>query len=208
MRNRRLLFFAWRCAADRDHRRGAGIPGWNTKQFSFERIDADRVRLMREVEIEGEAGTPKPGQKFFADDLQMNVKTGELIAIGNVVFSTPTSRIAADSVDLQHQDQHRHVQGRERHRAARRSRHAQPQHVRHARARRVFLRREDREDRPDKYRITKGGFTTCVQPTARWEIVSGSATLKLDDYAMLKNAVVQVKDVPVFYLPMLYYPIQ
>ena len=34
----------------------------------------------------------------------------------------------------------------------------------------------------DKYRITKGGFTTCVQPTPRWEIVSGSATLNLDDY--------------------------
>src|SRR4051812_28910011 len=74
------------------------LPGWNTKQFSFERIDADRVRLMREVEIEGEAGTPNAGQKFFADDLQMNIKTGELIAIGNVVFSTPTARIAADSV--------------------------------------------------------------------------------------------------------------
>ena len=28
----------------------------------------------------------------------------------------------------------------------------------------------------DKYRITKGGFTTCVQPTPRWEIVSGNAT--------------------------------
>ena len=60
----------------------------------------------------------------------------------------------------------------------------------------------------DKYRITKGGFTTCVQPTARWEIVSGSATLRLDHYVMLSNAVVEVKNVPVFYLPMLYYPIQ
>ena len=60
----------------------------------------------------------------------------------------------------------------------------------------------------DKYRITKGGFTTCVQPTARWEIVSGSATLRLDHYVRMSNAVVDVKDVPVFYLPMLYYPIQ
>ena len=28
----------------------------------------------------------------------MNIKTGELIAIGNVVFMTPTARISADSV--------------------------------------------------------------------------------------------------------------
>ena len=61
---------------------------------------------------------------------------------------------------------------------------------------------------PDKYRIKKGGFTTCVQPTPRWEIVSGNATLNLDDYVILRNAVVEVKNVPVFYLPVLYYPIQ
>ena len=60
----------------------------------------------------------------------------------------------------------------------------------------------------DKYRITKGGFTTCVQPTPRWEIVSGRATINLNDYVMMKNAVVRVKDVPVFYLPVMYYPIQ
>jgi LPS-assembly protein len=60
----------------------------------------------------------------------------------------------------------------------------------------------------DKYRITKGGFTTCVQPTPRWQIVSGRATVNLNDYVMMKNAVVRVKDVPVFYLPIMYYPIQ
>ena len=32
--------------------------------------------------------------------------------------------------------------------------------------------------------------------------------MNLDDYVILRNAVVRVKDVPVFYLPMLYYPIQ
>ena len=85
-------------AARGPRRRRAGLPGWNTKQFTFERIDADRVRLQREVEIEGEAGTANAGQKFFADDLQMNIKTGELSASGNVVFMTPTARISADSV--------------------------------------------------------------------------------------------------------------
>jgi LPS-assembly protein len=60
----------------------------------------------------------------------------------------------------------------------------------------------------DKYRIDKGGFTTCVQPTPRWEIVSGRATVNLNDYAILRNAVIHVKDVPVFYLPIMYYPIQ
>ena len=41
---------------------------------------------------------------------------------------------------------------------------------------------------PKKYRITRGGFTTCVQPTPRWELVAGTVTLNLDDYALLTNA--------------------
>ena len=74
------------------------VPGWNTKQFSLERIDADRLRLMREVEIEGEPGSPNAGQKFFADDLEMNIRTGELTARGNVVFQSPAVRIAAATI--------------------------------------------------------------------------------------------------------------
>jgi len=60
----------------------------------------------------------------------------------------------------------------------------------------------------DKYRITRGGFTTCVQPTPRWQITSGSATLRVDHYAFLKHAVIKAKGAPVFYLPALFYPIQ
>jgi LPS-assembly protein len=60
----------------------------------------------------------------------------------------------------------------------------------------------------DKYRITRGGFTTCVQPTPRWQITSGSATLRVDHYAYLKHALIKAKGIPVFYLPALFYPIQ
>ena len=61
---------------------------------------------------------------------------------------------------------------------------------------------------PKKYRITKGGFTTCIQPTPRWELVSGTVTLNLDDYALLTNSLFKVKGVPLMYLPVFYYPIQ
>ena len=58
------------------------------------------------------------------------------------------------------------------------------------------------------YRLTRGGFTSCVQPTPRWEVTVSSATINLDEYAVLRNSVLRVKDVPVFYLPAMYYPIQ
>ena len=61
---------------------------------------------------------------------------------------------------------------------------------------------------PKKYKITRGGFTTCIQPTPRWEIVSGTVTLNLDDYAWLTNSLFRVKGVPLMYLPVFYYPIQ
>ena len=184
------------------------VPGWNTKQFTLERIDADRVRLMREVEIEGEPGSPNEGQKIFADELQLNTSTGELIADGNVVFATPTAQISADSVVFNTKSKRGTFNNA--------SGIAQLGE-RGARNRSMFGTLEPdvyfygstiEKIGEDKYKITKGGFTTCVQPAPRWQIVSGSATVNLDDYVVMKNAVVQVKHVPVFYLPVLYYPIQ
>ena len=61
---------------------------------------------------------------------------------------------------------------------------------------------------PKKYRLVRGNFTTCVQPTPRWDIGSSSITVNLDDYALLRNSIFRVKSVPVMYLPLFYYPIQ
>jgi LPS-assembly protein len=59
---------------------------------------------------------------------------------------------------------------------------------------------------PKKYKITKGGFTTCVQPTPRWDMSASTVVLNLDHYTLLKNAVMTVKGVPMLYLPIMYYP--
>ena len=61
---------------------------------------------------------------------------------------------------------------------------------------------------PKKYKLVRGNFTTCVQPTPRWDIGSSSITINLDDYALLRNSVFRVKGVPMMYLPLFYYPIQ
>ncbi|HEY6213883.1 MAG TPA: putative LPS assembly protein LptD [Vicinamibacterales bacterium] len=59
---------------------------------------------------------------------------------------------------------------------------------------------------PKKYRITNGGFTTCVQPTPRWDLTADTITLNVDAYTFLRNAVLTAKGVPLLYLPVLYYP--
>ena len=57
------------------------------------------------------------------------------------------------------------------------------------------------------YTLRNAYFTTCVQPTPRWEFSGASGTIKLDRYALLRSVVFRVKDVPLLYLPAIYYPI-
>jgi lipopolysaccharide assembly outer membrane protein LptD (OstA) len=47
---------------------------------------------------------------------------------------------------------------------------------------------------PKKYKITRGGFTTCVQPTPRWEVTSDSVVINLNDYAIARNMLLRVAD--------------
>jgi LPS-assembly protein len=61
---------------------------------------------------------------------------------------------------------------------------------------------------PQTYRLTNAIFTACVQPSRRWEMTASRMTFTVDKYAILRNAVLQVKDVPLLYLPVFYYPIQ
>jgi hypothetical protein len=68
----------------------------------------------------------------------------------------------------------------------------------------VYFYGEKIEKLPErKYRITKGAFTTCVQPTPRWELTSGSVSITLDDYAIAKGTVLRVKGMPLLYLPVI-----
>ncbi len=59
---------------------------------------------------------------------------------------------------------------------------------------------------PKKYRITNGGFSTCVQPTPRWELSADTVVLNIDHYTLLRQAIFKVKGVPLLYTPIIYYP--
>ncbi len=59
----------------------------------------------------------------------------------------------------------------------------------------------------DIYVIEGGWFTSCAQPTPRWQFTAGKATLKRDHHVSLHHTLLRVKSLPVFYLPYFYYPI-
>jgi len=58
------------------------------------------------------------------------------------------------------------------------------------------------------YRVEGGRFTSCSQPNPRWNFNMTSARIEVDDKVVARNVVFKIKSVPVFYLPVIYYPIR
>ena len=181
----------------------AQVPGYDSKQMRMEQVDAVHWRLTGQVESEN---LEAKGQKFYANVIDIYTDTHRLEASGNVLYETPTARIAAERVVFDTRTgtgTFYTASGLASigERADKSMFGALEPDV-------YFYGDLLEKVGEDKYKVTKGGFTTCVQPTPRWEMVAGSITINVGDYAVLRNAVMRVKDVPVFYLPILYYPIQ
>ena len=141
-----------------------------------------------------------------------------LIAKGNVTLTTQTQRISADSLefDLQtklgtfhHASGNARIHGDDGQNAGSPGAPARPASNQFGATEPdvLFYGETIEKIGERKYRITNGGFTTCVQPEPRWQLTSGTVVLNIDHYAMLRNMVMNVKGVPLFYLPVIYYPI-
>ncbi len=144
--------------------------------------------------------------QFFADFAEIYPDSHRIVATGNVKVGTPDSFISAERMEFDTKSRtgtFYNANG-----MASLGERVDKSMFGTQEADALFRGREIHKLGPKKYKIVDGAFSTCVQPTPRWEIVSGSATLVLDDYALLKNSVFRVKGVPVMYLPMFYYPIQ
>ncbi len=59
----------------------------------------------------------------------------------------------------------------------------------------------------DTYVIEGGAFTSCAQPNPRWEFTAGKARMKRDHHVALHHTLLKLKSLPIFYAPILYYPI-
>jgi LPS-assembly protein len=160
-----------------------------------------------QLHFEGNARIPLGADsRIFADIIDVYVDTQRLVASGNVVLQNAEGQIAADRVELNVGDGTGVFY---------RARGAMSLGQQVDRAQfggqdpDVYFEGEKIERLgPRRYRITRGGFTTCVQPEPRWEVVSRSLIINLDDYAIATHTVLRVKGVPVLYLPVVYYPIQ
>jgi LPS-assembly protein len=155
----------------------------------------------------GQVDLPIPGQtatRVFADQVDFFLDTNQLVAVGNVSFTSTEGRINAERIEFNLLDgtaTFYDASGIVTLPDANRAEFAnQEPDV-------IFWGNRIDKLGPKKYRITQGGFSTCVQPTPRWEVTSKSIDLNLDDHALARSMVLRVKGVPLLYLPAIYYPL-
>ncbi len=179
----------------------AQVPGFTiTRQFVAERLSEDHWRATGQVELE------KDDMRFFADEVDYYPKEHRLVASGNVVYVSKENRIAADKLDFNTETRlgtFFNASG-----TARLTQSVDRSMFGTQEPDAYFYGEVLEKVGPDKYRIKKGGFTTCLQPTPRWEVSASTVTLTLEEYAIVKNSLLKVKGVPLFYMPIFYYPMQ
>jgi lipopolysaccharide assembly outer membrane protein LptD (OstA) len=186
-----------------------------SSQARAEQVGPNHFRLSGNVE----GALEREDLKFAADQIDYYTDTRRLIATGHVVVITPDSHISADKADLDTRNRtgiFYNAFGTVAVSTGSNPPAGSTGAGGTASSSALFAGQDPiayfygetvERTGPDTYKITRGGFTTCVQPTPRWEAVTSTATMKVDRYAVLRNAVLKVKNVPLLYLPVMYYPI-
>lgn len=179
----------------------ASCKGWERLAGLTEQVAPGHFRLREKVEITCDTF------KFFADELELFTDEDRLLASGNVLFTTPDTRISAARLEFNLKNKtgvfyDATGSSRVKPQVGTRSMFGTQEADMHFRGEKLEKLGEK------KYRLTNGGFTTCLQPTARWEFTSGSVTINIDNYAIARNTTFRVKGVPLLYLPIIYYPLQ
>ena len=200
----RLLCFAFAslvtAGAVRAQDLPTGIAG--SRQFQLDQIAPNHLRLTGEVEIDG----PGESWRFHADEANLYTDESLLVATGNVVFAGETGRVASDRAEFYYEEgtgTFYNASG-----STELVEDIEPSMFGTQEAEMRFWGALIEKIGPRSYRLTDGGFTSCIQPTPRWEVRTSSAVIDLSEYARLRNMLLLVKGVPLFYLPFMWYPIQ
>ena len=152
-----------------------GIPGIATsRQFRSERLADNQLKLTGQVEIEGDSW------QFYADEVEIFTEESRLIATGNVVFVDTASggRVAAEHVEFDFvalTGEFYNASG-----STQLIEDIEPSMFGTQEPEMRFWGEIIEKLGPRTYRLIRGGFTSCVQPTPRWEVTASTVTINLD----------------------------
>jgi LPS-assembly protein len=172
-------------------------------QLRWQQIAAGHLRHAGNVECD----LPE-GVRVFADviDIFTDGASTRIEAAGNVVFTGPEGHISADRLEY---DTETGIGTFQQARGTLWSDGGGASALFAPHTPHVYFRGERLEKLgPRRYRVTNGAWTTCEQPTPRWDMTSGTMVLNLEEYIVARHTVLRVKNVPLLYVPFIYYPIQ
>jgi lipopolysaccharide assembly outer membrane protein LptD (OstA) len=182
-----------------------GVPGFDNAISERQvRIGEDHIQLKGQVELR------RGDLELYADEVEIYTDSNRAVASGNVVLVQTGNRIAADRADFNTKTRlgtfyNAYGFAFIKPQAPRPGAVAVPPPS--SQETDVYFQGETVEKiGPKKYKITNGGFTTCVQPTPRWQLQADTVVLSIDNYTLLRSATFSVKGVPFLYVPVLYYP--
>ncbi|MGQ9470986.1 MAG: LPS-assembly protein LptD [Candidatus Aminicenantales bacterium] len=163
----------------------SGEEAW--PQILARRYEREKERIFASGEVE----VRFKKLRLFADRVEINTTTRDVLAEGNVVLQLPEETISASRLFLNLDT----LRGKLEEVAGM----IQPT---------IFYQAAAVERRSEAvYEFSRPSLTTCAQPTPRWRFYCQQASFKKDDYIEMRNAVFAVKNVPIFYLPYFRYPL-
>jgi len=129
---------------------------------------------------------------LLADQLEVNTSSYEVVAEGNVTLQLPLELVVCRRLIF-------NLKTRE-------GKMEEVQAI--ARPNLLFGARLIEKSGDDWYHLENAWLTNCTQPVPRWSFSFARANLKPNDYLTLNQAVFKIKNIPVFYLPYLRYPLK
>jgi lipopolysaccharide assembly outer membrane protein LptD (OstA) len=129
--------------------------------------------------------------KLFADRIELNTETKDVMAEGNISIHFPEEVITCERIRFNLDSTRGELEkafGR-----------IQP----------TIFYEADKIERKDQnlYNLRKAKITSCTQPVPRWKFSCSEANFKKDDYIEMWHSVFSIKKIPLFYLPYLRYPL-
>ena len=130
--------------------------------------------------------------RFFADYVELNQKTNMLVAKGRVTISSADTVVSGDRLKFNMKDMTGEMYD---------TSGVMYPSIRYETSKWYM---KDRETQKFK----KLDFTSCSQCVPRWKITCRNGKVIKDKYIEMKNVILKIKNIPVFYFPWLRYPIR
>ena len=156
-------------------------------------IYADSKRISEELlRADGHVEVVWGDYRFYADYLEYNFKTREMLALGRVTMSSTDSVLSGERLTFNFEKKSGELWETYGLMSP-------------------FLKYESRrlnQVDDQTIRFDRLSLTSCAQVLPRWKISCGRGKIKKDKYIEMSAVLIKIKNVPVFFLPYLRYPIK